>query len=156
MPVTLADDAIDGGESQAGPFADLLGGEKRLKNAGARGFVHSAAGVLDRQERIIHGARLKIDATRIHIQQGIAGSDGQLPPLRHGVARIDGQVQEHLLDLAGIGLHQPKIGGQIGDKIDVFADKASEHLLEVGDEIIEVEDLRSQQLFAAEGQELAR
>ena len=40
---TLLDDAVDARQAEAGAFADLLGGEKRLKDVFARGGVHADA-----------------------------------------------------------------------------------------------------------------
>ena len=41
--LVLLDNAIDGGQAQAGAFADFLGGEERLEDAGHGGGVHAAA-----------------------------------------------------------------------------------------------------------------
>src|SRR5260370_36613428 len=75
VTVALADNAIDRGQSQTGPFAHFLGGEKRLKNAGAGDFVHPATGVLDRQEHGISRPRWAIDPQEIVIQNGVSSGD---------------------------------------------------------------------------------
>jgi len=74
--------------------------------------------------------------------------------LGHGIARVHGQVEHHLLNLAGIGLDLPEVGRQIRGQIDVLADESAEHLLKVGNQVVEVEDLWGHQLFAAKGEEL--
>ena len=50
LATALFDDAVDGGQSQARPLAQFLGGEKRLEDARYRGFVHAGAGVAYGQE----------------------------------------------------------------------------------------------------------
>lgn len=47
VAAALLDDAVDGGETEAGTVAAFLGGEKRLENTGESGIVHAAAGVAD-------------------------------------------------------------------------------------------------------------
>ena len=74
----------------------------------------------------------------------------------HGIARIDGQIQDHLLDLSGIGFHRSEL--RIGREriLDVLADQAREHLAHFGDDGVQVDHARLQHLHAAEGQQLAR
>ena len=43
----LVDDAVNGGQAQAGTFADFLGGEKRLEQVAQRNGIHAASGVDD-------------------------------------------------------------------------------------------------------------
>ena len=58
--------------------------------------------------------------------------DGQLAAAGHGVAGVDGQVHDDLLDLAGVGLDRPRPGSSDGGQLDVLADHPAEHLLDVG------------------------
>ena len=57
----LFDNAIDGGQTQAGAFADFLGGEKRLEHVAQRVGIHAAAGVG-------HGQTDKIARPRLRVQ----------------------------------------------------------------------------------------
>ena len=66
----------------------LLGSEEGLEDAGLDFGGHARAGVGDGQEDAILGHR---------------GADGDGSAGRHGVARIDDEVHDDLLDLAGIG-----------------------------------------------------
>ena len=61
------------------------------------------------------------------INQDIGGGDGELAAARHGIARVDGEVHDHLLELAGIGLHATEGGIKFGGKFDVLPDQAAEH-----------------------------
>ena len=78
-----------------------------------------------------------------------------LPPSRHGVARVDRQVHDDLLDLAGIGLDRAS-RARDHHEVDVLADQAGEHLQVFGDDLVEVDHFGRQHLLAAEGEQLAR
>ncbi len=90
------------------------------------------------------------------IERDVGGLDGELAAVRHGVARIHGQVHDDLLDLSGIGLDGAEFGAGHHDQVDVLADQAREHLQVFGDDFVQVDDLRRQHLLAAEGEQLAR
>ena len=93
-----------------------------------------------------------VDLVQLHV----AGLDDELAPLGHGVARVDGQVGDDLLHLAGVGLHPPQPGVEDGDELDVLADEPPEHGLDTGHHRVEVQDAQLEDLLAAEGQEMAR
>ena len=81
--------------------------------------------------------------------------DVQLAPARHGVARIDRQVEQDLLDHAQIGLDGGQAGGKIHLQGDVLAQDAAEHLGNIVDNFIQIHHLGMEFLFAAEGHQLA-
>jgi hypothetical protein len=89
------------------------------------------------------------------VQLGVAHLDGELAALGHGVAGVDRQVEQHLLDVAGVGLDRPQLRVGHGDQLDVLADDAAEHPVHVRHHGPQVEDLRLHDGLAAEGQELA-
>ena len=41
-------------------------------------------------------------------REGVAGLDGQLAAVRHGVARVDGEVEQRVLELRRVGLDRPQ------------------------------------------------
>src|SRR5690348_3810300 len=53
----LLDDAVNGGETEAGAFAGLLGGEEGFENTGLCGVVHAAACVGDADKNVMAGLR---------------------------------------------------------------------------------------------------
>ena len=89
------------------------------------------------------------------IQGNIGGLDGQLAALWHGVAGVDGQVDDYLLDLTRIGLDPPQSFHGRRIEVDVFTDDTAQHLVHVIDQLVQVDDLRLDNLLAAEGQKLA-
>ena len=44
------------------------------------------------------------------VQIGVRGLDRQLAAVRHGVARVDGEIEDRVLELVGIGVDAPQAG----------------------------------------------
>ena len=84
----------------------------------------------------------------------VAGLDRQDACLGHGVARIDGQIQNHLLDLRRIDLDRPEARGFVPSEIDVLADQAAQHALDVLDHLVQVDQLGRNDVTTRESQEL--
>ncbi len=122
----------------------------------SRGLVHAAAGVGQGQQDVTARPDLGAQPCVRLIESDVGRLNGQPAAARHGVARVDGQVHQHLFDLAGIGADAPQVRSQDGGNRDVFAQETTQHLLDADDDGVEVEDLGRQHLLAAEGQELAR
>jgi hypothetical protein len=82
--------------------------------------------------------------------------DPQRPSLRHRVACVDRKVEDELFDFAGVGFDglQPRIEHDVD--MDVLADKAAEHLLELGDRFVHIEHPGTVRFLAAEREELPR
>ena len=74
--------------------------------------------------------------------------------LRHRVAGVDGEVDEHLADLIGIGTHRPQLRIARGDELHVLAEHAGEEPLHVGDRMVQVDDVVGDGLVPAEEQQL--
>ena len=85
------DDPVDGRE----PEADALvaSREERFEDPGERLLVHADARVRDDE----------LDGT----VAGVARRDRQPAAVRHRVARVHGQVDDDLLDLARVGANDP-------------------------------------------------
>jgi hypothetical protein len=82
-------------------------------------------------------------------------ADGEPAAVGHGVAGVDGEVHEDLLDLARVGLDAAELGIELGGQLHVLADGAPQELVDARHRGVEVEDLGLQHLPAREGQELA-
>ena len=81
--------------------------------------------------------------------------DVKLATIRHGIASVDGQVHDDLLDLVGIGAHGASLRIEREHHINILSNQALEHLLEVADYIVHRDVPRLADLAAAEGQKLA-
>ena len=141
-PAVLAHDAVDGRQAEPGALrrAPLVvkNGSKRCA-ADLRG--HAAPGVGHREPDVGAGAQPPPCAADLGPRRGrVARGEVSMPPAAgHRVAGVDGQVDEHLLDLAGIGPDRRGAGRQVGDEVDVLADQAAQHLLDPGHGVVQVE-----------------
>ena len=87
-------------------------------------------------------------------QLGVHGLDGELSTCGHGIARVDGEVQNHLLELARVGPDVARVRREGRPERDVLADQAAEHLLHILNHIVHVQHDGLEHLLAAEGQQL--
>ena len=140
-------------QAEPGPLADLLGGEKRLKNASELRLRNSGAGILDRHRYI---------APRVAGWRGGAGQSGggayanREPALAvHRVARVDGDVDHGGLELEGVGVDEAGFVRPMGGNFDTRADQRADHFGEDKDALADVEQLRLQGLPPRERQQLA-
>ena len=82
------------------------------------------------------------------------GPDGQASAVRHGIARIDREIDDDLLELRQVHLHRPQIAAMHDLELDLFADQPPQQDGEIGQQLAEIEHLRAQRLPAREGQQL--
>src|SRR5690606_3497116 len=97
-----AHDAEDGGEAEAGALADALGGEERLEDLVEVFGGDADAGVADGQAHVVAGFDFSGEA-RVGLgdfkdaglkREGAAGG--------HGVAGVDGEVEQDLVELGRV------------------------------------------------------
>src|SRR5262249_2065097 len=114
------------------------------------------ASVTDDQQHI--GAWLDADmaARVLLIELNVGGLDRQLAAFGHRVASIDGQVDQHLLDLPGVGANQAEIGRRQHYQLDIFADQTAQQLIQTCQQVVRIKNSRLDALLAREGQQLAR
>ena len=152
----LGDDAIDGRKPQPGARADLLGGEKRLEDA-FQIFLRDArcryrdTSICD----VMAGRHGLVAAADRRLVDDIGGADGQGAAIRHGVARVDGEIDDDLLELALIDLDEAEVAAMHDLELDVLADEAAQQMRQIRERVGDVEDARLQGLLAREGQQLA-
>ena len=87
---------------------------------------------------------------------GLVGLDRERAARRRGVAGVDGEVDDHLLELARVGAHVADGRVEPCDDLDVLADEPLHHRLDPADDVADLERLRLEDLAAAEGEELTR
>src|SRR4051794_12368205 len=86
----------------------------------------------------------------------VARANGNGAAVRHGIARVHPEIEENLFELSGIGF-DPAINGMgLCPNLKALTDDAAEQLLHIADQLVQVENLRLQELLAAEGEQLAR
>ena len=60
------------------------------------------------------------------IHESVQGLDGEPAAARHGVARVDREIEDRVLKLRRIGLDLPQTGGQHGLDFDLLAKRPVE------------------------------
>ncbi len=155
MPVRLTHDAVYGGESLASPFSSILGGEKRLENAFLGFGVDPHSRVLEAE----HHIRSRLDVVRQVLGGFLGGacvhSQGDLSPVRHGVAGVGGEIDEDLLERGPIQVHENGIFGEAKVEFDVFWNESPQNLLHILGDLYRIQHLRLQVLVpSAEGKQL--
>ena len=134
----------------------LLRREERLERVRERLGVHSVAGVRDLEKDVV--ARLHRDvAERAGTERHVHGAHGQPAALGHRVAGVDGEVDEDLLDLPRVGLHAPEVRDR-GSKRILTSSRRTRWSIPSSffDDVVQLEDVRLQDLLAAEREQLAR
>ncbi len=100
------------------------------------------------QRRVAAGERL--------VDDHVGRLDAQRAALRHRVAGVDREVHQDLLDLVRIGLDRPQVRAGHRQQLDVLADQAAQHAVQVQRQLAEVDDPRLDDLLAGEGEQTVR
>ncbi len=99
----LLDDAKDGGQAETGSFARLLRGEERLEDARQILRRNAGSSVRDAQADISSGPCIRYRTRLILSVTFFRGFNEELPTVGHGVAGVDHEVHEHLVEQPGVG-----------------------------------------------------
>src|SRR5205814_553619 len=94
---------VNGGETQAGAFPGLLGGEKWIERVLPGVTTHSDAVVADGKHHIATRNHGRVLAGVGLIQLDVPCLDADRSTAWHSVARVDHEVHQDLLDLPGVG-----------------------------------------------------
>jgi hypothetical protein len=115
----LLDDAVDGGESEAGAFAFFFGGEERFEDAGLGFAVHALAVVADGNHYVGAVFDESVFGAVGIVEDDAGGANGDFAAAGHGVFGVDHQIHDDLLELAGIGAGAADVGGEAGGEFDI-------------------------------------
>src|SRR5262249_14874032 len=102
----LLDDAVDGGETKPGAGAHLLRREERLEDARQILAWNADAGVGHLDLHVFAGRHYLVGAPHRIFARHVGGADGERAARRHGVPRIDGEIDDDLLELALVDLDE--------------------------------------------------
>ena len=119
---------------------------------------NAAAIVLDLDQHIIRRRQMPPRRSAAHSAGGdIARADlNPAARLRHGVAGVDHEIDDHLFELSDVGLHEPQIAAVTQIELVLLADDAAQQHLQFGERVAELQHLRAQRLPAREGEQLPR
>src|SRR3546814_112847 len=149
MTARLVDEAMDLAESQPAAPADVLRREERFERPPQHLRRHAGAGVGDAGLDI--GPRRQLPRA----EPDVPGRYPQPAAVRHGVPRIDRQVQDRGLELPRIDPAGPEIRLQLQHDLDRLADGAPQQLVEFVDQPVAADGFGTQALAAGEGEQLA-
>ncbi len=107
MASRLLGKSIDHGQAQAAALPHFLGRVERLKRLRFHCGGHSNPVVANRENDIIADRNFGILVHIGFVEAHIPAFDYQLSTIRHRVTRVKYEVQQGILDLAGIGLRLP-------------------------------------------------
>ena len=152
VTAALLDDPVGAREPQAGALADALRREERLEDPVGHSRCHPATRVLDGEDDVRAGREI---AEIVGEDLGVASPDRQRAAVGHRVARVQGEVEQHLLHLAGIGLNRIQPGLEHRHQLDPLAEDTAQHLDGLGDERVQLERPRLEGLAPAEREQLS-
>ena len=82
----------------------------------------------------------------------VRGLDHELAAARHRVARVDGEIEDHVFDLRGIDQRRPQAVAERKLDRDILAERALQDRGGARDDLVEVDVARLQRLLAREGE----
>src|SRR5437773_3371781 len=98
----LLDNSIDNRQAHSASLTHLFGREEGFKNAGASCFIHPTAGIGDPQADIVTVGSSDSLRQLAAAFRRIFGDEREATSVRHGVAGIDGEVDDDLFETARI------------------------------------------------------
>src|SRR6266436_3601378 len=140
MAVALLHDSVDRRQTQSGALARCFCSKERLENVCLGPLVHAYSCVGHFQQHEAAGWYTCSSRSGVLIHSHIACLDAQLSPVRQSIARIDYQIQNYLFDLPGVCVYAVERGIQHHCELDVLLDQASDHLLGIGNDLVNVQD----------------
>ena len=151
MPAALLCEAIDHGKSETRPLSDRLRGEERIDRFGNHFRRHPDSPIRDADDDIFARLNLGMERGGRFVDFGIRRFDRQPTAVRHGIPRIDGEVQQGALELVGIGEGRPEAAGEHRAQLHLLAQAAVEQIFHARNQAIDVVGPGVKRLAASEG-----
>src|SRR5262249_1684906 len=148
IPPGLLDDAVYRREPEAGALAHVLGGEEWLEDLAHDIGWNANAGVAHFDQHIL--TRCHVERTKLHALAlgDVARAYGEAAALWPPILPLDRQIDDHLHELALVGLHIPEVAAGQDFKLYGLAQRAIEQGRQIGQHLTELQDLRLQGLPA--------
>ena len=147
---------MHGRQAEPGAPAALFGGKERLEQSRLYLRRHAGSGVGDGERHVGTRFHAEVPSRVVLVEIDVGGLDRQGAALRHGIPRIHRQVHDNLLHLAVIRLDAGQFGAEPQHDAHVFADQSFQHPPHAGDDSVQIEHRRLDDLLAAERQQLTR
>ena len=156
------DNLFHRGQPEAGALARRLGAEERLEDflLQLRGNARAVVGHGEHdiasgwQGRVVAGRTGRLAGCQGRFAREVVRGNRDRAAVRHGIAGIHAEVEQHLIQLRGIAAHRPQVGAHMGDAPDVRREGVLHHPAEVGDQMPDLEDDGAVRPSAREGEDL--
>lgn len=153
LTAVLLDDGVYGGEAEAGIFAGLSGAEKGFEEVLLVFFGEAETGVGDRELDVFAWAEMDVIVKRLlELQQFRA--EGQLAPVQHGIARMNGEIDDQSFQLAAVCADVARKVRGGGDSFDGVAHEPANQREDLLQDDVEVQRFRCSNIFTADSKEL--
>ena len=149
----LLDQAVHHRQPQARALALGLGREEGLEGLVDDFLRHAAAGVAHGQQHVLAGRDLRVRGAVGGVQRGVGDLDGEPAGAVHGVAGVDRQVQDRVLELRRVDLGGPQAARDHHLDVDLLAQGAPHHVFHAGQQAADLDRLRLERLAARERQQ---
>jgi len=146
---TLANNGVNHRKPESRAPTFWLGGKEGVENSGELFGGNAEAGIRDSELDELSSRRRGKLSTLGVFRRHRCGLNNELAAIGHGIARIDAEIQEYLLQLTGVGLYQTKIFLQRELQLDVFAEEFGQHPAGIFDHRIELHWLQAMYLLTA-------
>ncbi len=150
----LPHDAMHRRQPETTAAGVTLGGEEGLENPPELLRRDAVPGIGD-GERDIAPRRDRLGADGFLREQGeMPARQRQAPTLRHGIAGVDREIDQHLIELRGIDPHMPPRLLEFEGEDDVPPEQAHEHRRDAAHRLVHRDDFGLQRLLAGESEQL--
>lgn len=136
-----ADDTEGGGEAEAGAAVGPFGAEEGLEDAVEQLGLDAEAGVADLADDVAAGGGLGLGADEGGVELDVFGGDFEAAAGRHGVAGVDAEVEDDLVELGGVSEDEIEPGGVLEVELDVLREGAVDDEGDLIEEITEADGL---------------
>src|SRR5437016_10427033 len=116
--------------------------------------VHATTGIADGQADIGTWRQRGEVVDRTAVQFDLGRFDRERSALRHGIPRVDDEIDQNLFKLGLIGAQPSFRRIEFTDELDTLADETAQQTLQTRDSGIERQNFWVQSLFAAEREQL--
>src|SRR6202140_1038654 len=153
MAATRPHNVVPRGKTKPCSLILAFGSEERFENSALRFAIHADASIGHRQHHVISPRqRGRTAGTRRF--GDVRGFQCKLSALRHGIAGVDHEIHDDLLDLSGIGADTTSLRIELDHEFHFIAQHSEKHLAHVVDQGIEVKHLWAEYMLPAEGKQL--
>ena len=156
MTARFCGETIDHRQPKTRALAGGLGREEGLEDLVEERFRNSRALIGDGDDDVPAGAHIGIGRDIVVIELDDASFDCELAAAAHGIAAIDGEVDERSLKLGRVGFDEGVFRRQHQLQFHRLADRAADEREHVPDEVIDPHLFRLHSLLAREAQQLPR